>query len=143
MSALSDYLENALIDHVLRGRSFTAPSALYWALFTSAPTDAGGGTEVSGSNYSRVSMTPSDTAFTNTQGTTSGASTGTGGTVTNGEVVQFPTPSGSWGTVVAVAIFDAATSGNMLIHGTLLGRAITTSDDVKFPVGAFSFQIDN
>jgi hypothetical protein len=143
MSALSDYLENALIDHILRGRSFTAPSTLYWALFTSAPGDTGSGTEVTGNNYSRVSMTPSDTAFTATQGGTSGASSGTGGTTSNGEVVQFPTPSGSWGTVIAVGIFDASSGGNLLIHGTLLGRTINTSDDVKFPVGAFSFQIDN
>lgn len=143
MSALSDYLENKLIDHVLRGHVFTPPSTLHWALFTSSPSDAGGGTEVTGGSYARVSMTPSDTAFTNTQGTTSGVSTGSGGTVTNGEVVQFITPTAGWGSVVAVGIFDAATSGNLLIHGTLLGRTINISDDVKFPIGAFSFQIDN
>jgi hypothetical protein len=143
MGALSDYLENKLVDHIFRARSFSAPSTLYWALFTSAPSDSGGGTECTGGSYARVSMTPSDTAFTNTQGTTSGASSGTGGTITNGEVVQFATPTAGWGTVIAVAIFDASSGGNMLIHGTLLGRTINISDDVKFPVGSFSFQIDN
>ncbi len=141
MSAYSDYLKNKIHDHVLRNRSFTPASPLYWSLWTAAGTDAGGGTEVSGGNYSRVSITPSDTAFTNTQGTTSGASSGTGGTVSNGAIVQFPTPSASWGTPVEARLYDAASGGNMYIREPLVPKVINSGDDVKFPVGSSTLQI--
>jgi len=48
MASISDYYENKIIDHMLRGQAFTPPSTIYLALYTVAPTDAGGGTEVSG-----------------------------------------------------------------------------------------------
>lgn len=143
MGALSDYLENKLIDHVLRARAFTAPTSLHWALFTAAPTESGGGTECSGGGYARVSMTPSDTAFTGTHGSTSGASSGTGGTCSNGEIVQFATPSASWGTAIGVGVFDAASGGNLIIYGSIFPKAIPSGSDVKFPVGSVTFQIDN
>lgn len=142
MSALSNYTMNQQVDNLLRARQFTAPTVLYWALFTTALTKAGTGTECSGGGYARVAMTPSDTAFTNTQGTTSGASTGTSGTVSNGEIVQFATPSAGWGTAVSVGLFSASSGGNMYLRGTLFPKTINAGDDVKFPVGAFTFQID-
>ncbi|HEY9245638.1 MAG TPA: hypothetical protein VIO11_02215, partial [Candidatus Methanoperedens sp.] len=74
MAGMSDYLENKLIDHIFRARSFTAPTQLWVGLLTAAPSDAGGGTEVSGGSYARA--TPgvnSDTAWTATQGGTPAA----------------------------------------------------------------------
>lgn len=77
MSALTDYLENKLVDHIFRASSYTKPSVLAVALFTSAPGEAGGGTEVTGGSYARVEVNPSDTNWNATQGGTSGDSSGT------------------------------------------------------------------
>lgn len=147
MSAMSDYLENRLIDHVFRGVSYTAPTSLYFALFTVTPTDAGGGTEVSGSSYARVNLAPSTTNWSSTGGatTTTNPSAGTSGTTSNNVLVTFPTPSGSWGTVVAVGIFDAITTGNMLAWGPLTTNLTVTgsSTPVSFPISAFAYQMDN
>lgn len=121
MSAMSDYLENKLVDHIFRAQSFSAPATLYVALFTSAPSDSGGGTEVSGGNYARASVTSSLANWAGTQsaGSTT-ASSGTGGQTSNNGAITFNAPSGAnWGTVTHFGIFDAASSGNLLFHGAL------------------------
>lgn len=120
MSALSDYLENKLTDLIFRGQAFTAPATLYFALFTAAPSDSGGGTEVSGGSYARASMTANLTNWSGTQGAgTTTASSGTGGASSNNNAITFPTPSANWGTVTHWGVFDAASSGNLLMHGAL------------------------
>lgn len=128
---MTDYLENRLIDHLFRGRSFTAPAQLWVGLFTAAPSDAGGGTEVSGGSYARA--TPganSDTAWKATQGgTPASASSGTGGQTSNPGTLTFPTPSAGWGLVTHFGIFDAATAGNLLFQGPLTAsKTINASD---------------
>lgn len=139
----SDYLENKLVDHVFRTASFTKPPALYVALFTAAPTDAGGGTEVSGGAYARVSVPPSDTNWTATQGGTSGASNGSGGVTTNAVPIAFPAPTGNWGTVTHVALFDASSGGNLITWDALTGvRTILSGDSApSFPIGALQITI--
>jgi hypothetical protein len=119
MANATDYLENQLVDHIFRTNTFSKPTALYVALFTAAPDDTGGGTEVSGGGYARVQVGPSDTDWNATQGGTSGASSGTSGLTDNANDIVFPDPTADWGTIVAFAIFDAATGGNMLIWGNL------------------------
>jgi len=99
MAALATTLANALLNGTLRNVAYTPVATVFAALFTVAPTAAGGGTEVSGSNYARTAA-----AF--------GAAAA--GSVTNSGTITFPTSSGSWGTVVAVGIFDASTAGNLL-----------------------------
>lgn len=140
MSKASDYLENKIIDHIFRGRSFTAPAALYVSLHTADPTDAAGGAEVSGNNYSRAQLNPSDTNWAATQGgTPAAASSGTGGQTSNKGVITFATPSGSWGTVTHFGIWDAATTGNLLVHGALtVSKVINTNDAVTFPVDSLT-----
>lgn len=113
MSQITDFTENLYVDHEFRGASYTKPTVQAVALFIAAPSDTGGGTEVSGGSYARVALNPSNTNWTSTQGGTSGASTGTSGITTNAIAVTFPAPSANWGTVVAVGIFDATTSGNL------------------------------
>lgn len=141
MSDMTDYLENKLIDHLFRGRAFTAPTQLYVGLFTGAPSDAAGGTEVSssGTNYARA--TPganSDTAWKATQGgTPAAASSGTGGQTSNPNVITFNTPSGNWGSITHFAIFDAPTGGNMLIE-----KALTTPKTVNNGDPGPTFAID-
>lgn len=127
---MSDYLENKLIDHVFRNRSYSVPTTIYVALFTAAPSDSGGGTEVTGGNYARVQVGPSDSAWQSTQGTTTAvASSGTGGNTSNGSTITFPVPSASWGTVTHFGIFDASTSGNLLFHGALTASKNVNNGD--------------
>jgi hypothetical protein len=145
MAALSDYLENAILDHILRATAFTAPLTTYVGLLTAAPTDAGGGTEVTGNAYARVAVTSGLTAWNNTQGNTTGASTGTDGTIENAAVVTFPTPTpAGWGTVTHFAVYDAATAGNLLFYAALTAsKVINAGDAVSFAAGALSLQLDN
>jgi hypothetical protein len=127
MAALSNYLENALINATLRNTSYTSPSTVYAALFTSDPTDAGSGTEVSGGSYARQAMTfgaPSN------------------GVSTNNAAVEFPQCTASWGTVAFFGIYDASTSGNLLYHGALTASKVIDSGDVfKFATSSVSITL--
>lgn len=117
MTAMSNYLENALINATLRNTSYTSPSTVYVALFTSDPTDAGSGTECSGGAYVRQSATfgaPSD------------------GASSISADVEFPQATGAWGTITHFGIFDASSSGNLLYHGALTAsKTIATGDVLK------------
>lgn len=142
MSSLSDYLENKLVDHVLRGQTLTPPATLYVALFTAAPSDAGGGTEVSGGAYARVTVTGSLANWAGTQsaGSTT-ASTGTGGQTSNNAAVTFPAPSGAnWGAVTHFGIFDASTAGNLLFWAALTTPKTINDGDAapSFAAGALT-----
>lgn len=130
----SDYLENKLLDHVLGGPDYTRPATVYVALFTVAPTDAGGGTEVTSNAYARVAVTNNATNFP----------AASGGAKSNGTVISFPTPTpGGWGTVVAVGIYDASSGGNLLKWGDLAAaKAINAGDPVSFPIGDLDFTHD-
>jgi hypothetical protein len=141
MSQMSDYLENKIIDLVFRGQAYTAP-VVYVGLYTAAPSDSGGGTEVSGNAYARVK-----TAVGSTQALTdwkssqndSLASTGTGGNTTNTNAINFATPTATWGTVTHFALYDALTGGNELFWGPLtISKTINQSDTVTFPAGTLS-----
>jgi hypothetical protein len=140
MSAMSNYLENKLVDQLFRGQTAPTTSTLYVALFSAAPNDAGGGTEITGNNYSRVSVTSSLANWAGTQSTGSTtASSGTGGATSNNAAITFPTPSATWGTVTHFGIFDAASSGNLLFHGALsISKTINQGDTVSFPAGSLS-----
>ena len=140
MSAMSDYLENKMVDQLFRGQAAPTTSTLYVALLTAAPSDSGGGTEVSGGSYARVAVTSSLTNWAGTQsaGSTT-ASSGTGGQTSNNIAITFPTPSATWGTATHFGIYDAPTGGNLLFHGVLsIAKTINESDTVTFPVGTLS-----
>lgn len=124
----SDYLENKLNDHVLGNTSFSTPATVYMAAFTVAPTDAGGGTEATGGSYARVSITNNTTNWPNSSG----------GSKSNGTAITFPTASASWGSIVAVALFDASSSGNLLYWATLsVNKTIGNGDTLSIPIGGF------
>lgn len=131
MAAMSDYLENKLVDHIFRGVSFTAPAALHVALFTAAPSDSGGGTEVSGGSYARAALSPSTTNWAATNGatTTTNPSSGTGGATSNNSAITFPAPTANWGTVTHFGVFDASSSGNLLVHGALTASKTVNNGD--------------
>jgi hypothetical protein len=144
--AFSDYLENRIIDLIVRGQAFTAPASVWVGLATgSGCTDAGfGGNEVLNSNnYSRVQITSNLTNWLATQGGTV-ASTGTGGQTSNAVAVNFPTPSGSWGTVTYWFLADSGThnSGNLLICDDLnTPQAIGSGNTVSFAIGALTITV--
>jgi hypothetical protein len=139
MAAMSDFLENKLVDHLLRGTSYTAPTTLYVALYTSPTTDAGGGTEITigTNNYARASVVSSGSAWANTQASGTGVSTGTGGVTSNSSAITFPVPSGSWGTVTNFGILSLATGGDLLFHGALtVSQTVNTGNTVSFAAGS-------
>lgn len=120
MSDFSDYLENELLDHVFRNATYTSPSAVYLALFTAAPTDAGGGTEVSTGGYAREAIT-------------FGAASG--GAIANTSAVEFTASGANFGTILAVGIFDALTTGNLLAWNEITSVTINDGDTLNFPIG--------
>jgi hypothetical protein len=135
MSAKSDFLENKLIDHIFRDTAYSKPTAIKVHLYTAAPGETGGGTEVSGGNYAAVTVGPSVATWKSTNGTTSGASSGTGGQTMNASAVTFGVPSANWGSVTHMAIKDE--SANSLYYG-----ALTTSKTVNNGDPAPSFAAD-
>jgi hypothetical protein len=129
--SFSDYLEDKVLNHVFGGTAYTAPTTLYVGVFTSAASDTGPGTEVSGNGYARQSV-----AFT-----VSGTSPTT---AASSAAVEFPEATGSWGTVTYAGVFDAVSGGNMLAWAeltdpadfvTALPKAITTGDILRISAG--------
>lgn len=127
MSA-SDFLEGEIGKHLLRTGSWTKPAAIYVALFTTIPNDAGsGGVEVTGSGYARIQHGPLDTKWA--------APVAGNGVFANIGVVQFGAPTTNWGTVTAFGLYDAVTGGNLLAKGSLATNVTINSGD---PAPAFA-----
>jgi hypothetical protein len=147
MAAMSDYLENKLIDQLFRGQAFSFPATLHFALLTVNTDDDGSPlTEVSGGSYARAAVTASLANFAGTQAAGSTvASSGASGTTSNNGTITFPAPTANWGVIVGVAIYDAASGGNMLIYSPLTTNKTVNSGDSapSFAAGQFTFQIDN
>lgn len=123
--AKSDYLEDALLNHVLRNVTYTSPTTIYVGLYTTMPSDDGtGGVEVSGGSYARQSVT---------------FSAPVSGQVANSALVTFPTATADWGTVLGIGLFDASTGGNLLYYGTLTASKIVgTGDTISFAASALT-----
>lgn len=131
MGSFNDYTEDAVLDHIVGKTSFTMPTA-YVGLSTADPTDdASGLAEPSGNNYARVTTSGSDW------------DAAASGATANAAALTFPEASGAWGTITHFALFDAATTGNMLCHGTLdSSRIITSGVTPRFGVGEFDITLD-
>ena len=127
MSSFSDYTENLVLNWLLTTNSATRPTAWYVALFTAAPSDTGGGTEVSGNAYARTAT-----------GTISISGTAT--TASNAAAIEFAAANGgSWGTITHAAIFDASTGGNMLAWAPLtVSRTINDGDVFRIPASSLT-----
>jgi hypothetical protein len=124
MAEMSNYLEAALINATLRNTSYTSPAVVYLGLYTSDPTDADSGSEVTGNAYARQAITfgaPSN------------------GVTTNTAAIEFPQATGSWGTITHIGIEDALTSGNLLYHSPLdASKTIATGDVFRIAIGSLS-----
>lgn len=126
--SFSDYLENKILDHVLKNTSYTSPTTVYCAAYTSDPGETNTGTEVSGNAYARVAIT---------------FGSASSGSSTNSADIVFPTASGSWGTITHFAIFDQLTTGNMLVYGALTGSvAVASGQRLRFDATTLSVSLD-
>jgi hypothetical protein len=127
--SLSNSFETSTLTWLLTtgSPSPARPTAWYLALYTVAPTDTGGGTEVSGTAYVRKAAT----------------FTVSGNTASNNAAVEWPTAGGSWGTVVAVGVFDALSGGNLIAYGALTtNKTIDTGDVFRIPAGDLDITLD-
>jgi hypothetical protein len=128
MAEFTDFLENKIIDHMLRAQAYTPPATVYVGLFTAAPSDAGGGTEVSGGSYARQAVT---------------LAAASGGASSNSADVTFPQATGDWGTITHLALFDALTAGNMLMWTPLdASKDIDTGDTFVVEAGDLDVTVD-
>lgn len=126
MSFTND-LETRVLQWALTNGSPTRPTAWYVGLFTAAPGEAGGGTEVSGGSYVREAVT----------------FTVSGNLATNSAAIEWPTATGTWGTITHVAVFDALTSGNMLVYASLTSsKTIASGDVLRIPAGDLDVTLD-
>ena len=130
MSSFTDYTENLALTYLFTTGSATRPTAWYVGLFTAAPSDTGGGTEVSGSAYARV-----------VTGTISGSGTAT--TFTNAAAIEFAAASGgNWGTIGWAGIYTASTGGTLLAWAPLTtSKAINDGDIFRIPASSLSITL--
>jgi len=121
MSAMSDYLENKVLDHILGTSAYTMPSSVYIGLSTGSFNDDNSGVELSGNGYARQVITFDAAAS---------------GTTDNTGAAEFSAATSSWGTVSHFGLFDASSSGNLLIHGSFTtAKLIDTGDILKISAG--------
>ncbi len=129
MAALSDYAEKLLLDWMMTSGSATRPTAWYVALYTAAPSDSGGGTEVSSSGYA-------------SQAVTFAAATSPGGTTSNTGDITFTAAGGDWGTITHIGIHDASSGGNLLWHGAMTAsKTVADGDTLQFSTGNIDLTI--
>ena len=129
MAALSDYSEKLLLDWAMTTGSATRPTAWYVALYTAAPNDTGGGTEVTGGGYIRKAVTFAAAATP-------------GGTTSNTGDVTWTASGANFGTVGWIGIHDAESSGNLLWHGAMTAsKIVNDGDTLEFSVGNIDLTI--
>lgn len=130
MAGLTTYAQQKVLEHIVGKTAFTMPT-VYVALFTAAPSDAGGGTEATGGSYARKVTAGADWA----------AASGT--SIANAAAITFVTPTASWGTITHFALMDALTVGNMLGWAALTSsQAVGTGNTVSFAIGALTVSLD-
>lgn len=137
MAGMSTYLQNKVLSW-MKGTTFPgAPANTYIALLTTAPTDdsGAGAVEVSGGSYARVTITSAN------WGTITGGDT-VPSQIANTPALNFATPSTSWGTVVAIALYDASSAGNLLFWATITSQTIASGSTVSFASGQLKVTMD-
>ena len=125
--SLSNTFETTTLIWLLTADAATRPTAWYLALYTAAPSDAGGGTEVSGGSYARkaVSFTVS------------------GDTASNSAAVEFDVATAAWGTISHIGVFDASSGGNLIAYAALTAsKTIDDGDVLRVPAGDLDITMD-
>jgi len=125
--SLSNTFETDVLEWLFTDTSVTRPTAWYIGLFTTDPTDAGTGTEVSGGSYVREAATFSVT----------------GDTATTTAAVEWPVATADWGTITHIGVYDASTAGNLIAYAALTASKTINTDDVfRIPAGDLDITID-
>lgn len=125
--SFTNAFETTVLQWAFTTGAATRPTAWHVGLFTAAPGEAGGGTEISGGAYARQSA----------------AFTVSGNLATNSAALEWPTAAADWGTITHIAIFDAASAGNMLAYASLAAsKNITTGDVFRIPAGDLDITLD-
>lgn len=128
MGAFTNYLENKLLDHVLKNTSYTPPTTVYVALHTADPTEAGNVGEISGGGYIRKAATFAAAAD---------------GATSNTNKIEFPVATGNWGTITHISIWDAESAGNPLFYGALTAsKTIGSGDQFIIQIGDLDVSVD-
>lgn len=131
MSALSNAYENAVLNHLFDNTALTSPTTVYVGLFTSDPTDAGSGTEVSGGSYARVAAS---------------FAAASGGSITTDADVSFTTATANWGTISHIGVFSSlsgSASTDMIVHGALdVSKEILSGDTFVITSGNLTITLD-
>lgn len=118
--SLTNTFETRTLQWLFTADAVTRPTTWYVALFTAAPSDLGGGTEVSGGAYVRKAVTFAVT----------------GDTASNTAAVEFDAATTTWGLITHAAIFDASTAGNMIAYASLTtAKQIDIDDVLRVPAG--------
>lgn len=130
----SYYSDNALLNELFGGVAFSGPSTVYVGLSTTTPTQSGTNvTEPSGNSYARVAVPNNTTNFPNASN----------GSKSNGATITFPTATGTWGTVTNFVLYDAASGGNFLGHGTLNNsQTVSNGDTLSFAASALTLTLN-
>jgi len=119
--SMSTYLGDALIKHILRKTTFTPPTSVYIALYTTNPTENNTGTEVTSGSYERVQLT-------------GGFTVDNSGSAVNSASIVFNNATANWGNISYVGITNAATAGSLLFYGAMsASRAVYSGDKFTIP----------
>ena len=134
-SGLSAFLEDEILDQLFGAAAYTAPTPIWFALYSAAPTKAGGGTELTGNGYGRVSATNNLTTW---------AASSSSVKLSDIDITLGPATGGAWSEATHWGIFDAETVGNLLCWGPLtVARTAGEGDSIKFTAGDISISLDN
>jgi hypothetical protein len=145
--SMSNFLENELIDHLFRGRSYTAPTQIFVSLHSADPTDTGG-SELASSNGYGTRPGGGTTLYSAWKGTNSEVtnidSAGTGGQTANQNVITFPTcTTSAWVAATHFGLNDAATAGNLLASAALTTpKTVQVGDTASFAANALTITLD-
>lgn len=114
-------MANEVIDSIIANHA-----SMWLGACLTMPTKSSNGTEPVGGSYARVEI-DMDAVFP------AAASSETG----NDELVSFPTSTGTWGSIVGYALWDASTGGDVLFWFPLTEAVLVESGR------AITFPIDN
>lgn len=118
--SFSNTYETNVLTWTFTSSAVTRPTAWYIGLFTAAPGEAGGGTEVSGGSYAREAVT----------------FTVSGDTASNSANIEFTAATASWGTITHIAVFDASSGGTQIAYAALTtSKVIDTGDILRISAG--------
>jgi len=125
----TNFLENSLLNHLFDLASFTIPD-LYLSLHTGNPGETDG-YEVTGTGYTRVYTLFDDWILSGD------------GLIHNYEEIVCPMAEGYWGWITYFGLYDAASSGHLLVYGPLTpSEEIDFGDIVKFGWYDLSITLD-